>query len=52
MEIWRRFMLVGLLVVWPFKQGSVMQVAFANLIALLYLVLQLEAMPYRKLLDD
>ena len=52
MEMGRRFLLVGLFVVWPFKQGTIMQVAIANLTALLFLVLQLQVMPYRSLMDD
>ena len=52
MEMGRRFLLVGLFVVWPFKQGTIMQVAMANLTAILFLVLQLQVMPYRSLMDD
>jgi len=48
----RRFLLVGLFVVWPFLQGSIMQVAVANLTSILYLALQLQVMPYRKRVDD
>ena len=40
MEMGRRFLLVGLFVVWPFKQGQIMQVAVANLTAIIYLVFQ------------
>ena len=43
----RRFFLVGLFIIFPFRQGSVMQVATANIFALIYLVLLLQAMPYR-----
>jgi hypothetical protein len=42
----RRFLLIGLFVIWPFHQGSVMQLATANLVALVYLVWSLQAMPY------
>ena len=52
MEMTRRFLLVGLFVVWPFEQGRIMQVAMANLTAILFLVLQLQVMPYRSLMDD
>ena len=52
MEMGRRFLLVGLFVVWPFKQGTIMQVAMANLTAILFLALQLQVMPYRSLMDD
>ena len=52
MEMGRRFVLVGLLIVGPFHQGSVMQVAMANLVSMVYLFLQLLAMPYRKRVDN
>ena len=52
MEMGRRFLLVGLFVIWPFHQGSVMQVAVANLTAATYLFIQLQAMPYRNPLDN
>ena len=48
----RRFVLVGLFVVWPFRQGQVMQLATANVAALVYLVVQLHAMPYRSRFDN
>ena len=48
MEMGRRFFLVGLFMIFPFRQGSVMQVATANLFAIIYLVLLLQAMPYRE----
>ena len=34
----RRFLLIGLFVVFPFHQGSVMQVATANLFCIVYLM--------------
>ena len=43
----RRFFLVGVFIIFPFHQGSVMQIAIANLFAIIYLVLLLQAMPYR-----
>ena len=52
MEMGRRFLLVGLYVIWPFRQGSIMQVAFANLTAIIFLVLQLQAMPHRIMFDN
>ena len=48
----RRFLLVGLFITCPFHQGSVMQVATANLFAIIYLVLQLQTMPFRNVFDD
>ena len=48
----RRFLLVGLYVVWPYEQGTVMQVAVANVTSIVYLALQLQAKPFRKLFDD
>ena len=52
MEMGRRFLLVGLYVIFPFRQGSIMQVAVANLTAVIFLVLQLEVKPYRNPFDD
>ena len=43
MEMTRRFLLVGLYVVVPFHPGSIMQLAIANLTAIVYLCLQLQA---------
>ena len=43
MEMTRRFLLVGLYVVEPFHPGSIMQLAIANLTAIVYLCLQLQA---------
>ena len=54
MEMGRRFLLVGAFVALPrpFHQGSVMQVAIANLVSIIYLVFQLQAAPYKKLFDN
>ena len=48
----RRFILVGLFVVGPAKRGSVMQLVLATMFALIYLVFQAQAQPYKKLADD
>ena len=50
----RRFLLVGLYVSFPtpFHQGSVMQIALANLTAILYTALQLQTMPYTNIFDN
>jgi hypothetical protein len=48
----RRFFLVGLFVVLPYRQGSVMQLATANAAALIFLVLQLQAMPHKSPIDN
>ena len=50
----RRFLLVGLYVSFnkPFHQGSVMPIALANLTSIIYLALQLIAMPYKAHLDN
>ena len=48
----RRFLLVGLFVVWPFRQGQVMQLGFAALMVVVYLVVQSQAVPYRNPLDN
>ena len=52
MEMGRRFLLVGLYVIRPYHQGSIMQVACANLTAVIFLVLQLQAMPHRITFDN
>ena len=54
MEMGRRFLLVGAFVALPrpFHQGSVMQVAVANVASIIYLVLQLQAAPYKNLFDN
>ena len=48
----RRFLLVGLYVFFPFHQGSIMQLGLANLTQLIYLTIQLQAMPYRSKIDN
>ena len=48
----RRFLLVGLYVIWPFAQGTMMQVALASLTAIIFLVWQLQAEPFVQRLDD
>ena len=48
----RRFLLVGLYVVAPYEQGNVMQLALATLTAMIFLVLQSQAVPYRSRLDS
>jgi hypothetical protein len=52
MEMARRFLLVGLFVVWPFEQGQVTQLGTACLVAIAYLVFQAQALPYRNWLDN
>ena len=48
----RRFLLVGLYVCRPYHQGSIMQLAVANLTSVLYFAIQLQAMPYKSLSDN
>lgn len=48
----RRFILVGLLVIFPFQQGSIMQLAMANLVAIVFFCLQLQVNPYLSSFDD
>jgi hypothetical protein len=38
MEFARRFLLVGLFIIFPYQQGTIMQVAVANVTAMVYLV--------------
>ena len=38
MEMGRRLLLVGIFIIWPFSQGNVMQVAIANVTAILFQV--------------
>ena len=52
MEMSRRFLLVGLFVVWPFQQGQVMQLGFAAVVAMAYLMVQSQAAPYRSPVDN
>ena len=51
-EMARRFLLVGLYVIWPFAQGTIMQVAMASLTAVIFLAVQLQAAPFVQQLDD
>lgn len=48
----RRFLLVGLFVVVPYRRGSMMQLALATIVCWVYLIVQLVAMPYRTLSDN
>ena len=50
MEMLRRFLLVGVFVV--VRQGTVEQLAYGALVAILYLVIQLQAAPYRNEADQ
>ena len=52
MEMGRRFILVGIFVVAPYDRGSVMQLILATTFCLVYLTLQLQASPYRRLPDN
>ena len=47
-EMARRFLLVGLFVTTPAKRGSVMQIAVAAMVSLVYAVVQAYAQPYRQ----
>ena len=48
--MFRRFVLVGVLVV--VKQGTVEQLAYGTLAALVYFAIQLNCSPFRNLADD
>ena len=52
MEMGRRFLLVGLYVIWPFRQGTMMQVGLANLTANVFLVFQVQTMPFNSNFDN
>jgi hypothetical protein len=54
MEMGRRFLLVGLYVSLyrPFHQGSVMQVGLATVTAIVYLTIQLQAMPFQNTFEN
>ena len=52
MEMARRFLLVGLFVIQPYRRGSMMQLALATIVSSLYLIVQLVAMPYRHSADN
>ena len=49
-EMFRRFLLVGLLSV--YQPGSIMQITMAGLFCLLYLVIQVQAQPFKQLGDN
>eukprot|EP00966_Prymnesium_polylepis_P120160 2776615-Prymnesium_polylepis.1 len=51
-EMLRRFLLVGVYVVMPYHQGSMMQLALAALTAIIFLMIQAQAMPYRSTTDN
>ena len=51
-EMLRRFLLVGIFVVGPAPRGSIMQLALATILCLVYLGVQAFAQPYRSLADD
>lgn len=48
----RRFLLVGLYTIRPFPQGTIMQVAFAGVTAIVYMMIQLLAFPYKGKFDN
>ena len=52
MEMLRRLLLVGLLVVVPYPRGSMMQIALAITLSLIYLVIQQQVQPYRTPYDN
>ena len=51
MEMGRKFLLVGLFV-WQPTQGSVTQLAVGTIVAAVYLMIQLQARPYKHATDD
>jgi len=51
-EMLRRFLLVGLFVAVPFARGSMMQLALACVVAIIYLVVQVTSMPYLTFSDN
>jgi hypothetical protein len=52
MEMGRRFLLVGLFIVVPFPQGTIMQCALAVFVAIIYLLFQVQAMPFQRTDDN
>ena len=48
----RRIVLVGIFVIGPYQRGTIMQLAIATLFCIIFLVIQLQAMPYRHLVDN
>ena len=51
-EMGRRFVLVGLFVVTPYKRGTMMQLSLAVLCSTLYLVMQIICRPYKTYADN
>jgi len=51
-EMARRFLLVGIYVVGPYHSGSMMQLALAALTCIIFLVIQVQALPYRSPTDN
>ena len=51
MEMGRKFLLVGLFV-WQPTQGSITQIAVGTIVAAVYLMIQLQAKPYKHATDD
>ena len=52
MEMARRFLLVGLFGIGPYHKGSMMQLAVAALMCVVFLLVQAQAMPYRNQSDN
>lgn len=52
MEMLRRFVLVGVLVIAPYERGSLPQMGLATVIAICYLFVQQHAAPFRNRVDD
>ena len=50
--MFRRIMRVGIFVVGPYQRGTIMQLAIATVFCIIFLVIQLQAMPYRHLADN
>ena len=48
----RRFTLVGLFVIGPYPRGSLMQLIIATLFSIVFLTIQVQAKPYKKIHDD
>ena len=51
MEMGRKFLLVGLFV-WRPAQGSITQIAVGTIVSAVYLMIQLQAQPYKNATDD
>ena len=52
MEMARRFLLVGMFVIWPFNRGSLMQIGLAMLTSMVYFFIQQSAEPFKKRTDN